>query len=260
MTELALVALASLLAGCIDAIVGGGGLILVPAMFAAFPAAAPATLFGTNKGAAVWGTAFAAWRYVRRVELRWATWLPAVGTALAGSALGAWTVTFIDARPLRVALPVVLLVLLLYTLAKKQLGRTHAPGLAPRREAAVASGIGLVIGFYDGLFGPGTGSFFVFLFVRVLGFDFLHASAAAKLMNTATNAAALVLFAGTGHIWWGVALVLALAFMAGSWIGTHLALTRGAGFVRGAFIAVVSLLIAKTGWDAWRLLASTPSF
>jgi uncharacterized protein len=260
MTELALITLASLLAGCIDAIVGGGGLILVPALFAAYPGAAPATLFGTNKGGAIWGTAFAAWRYVRRVELRWATWLPAIAAALLGSWLGAWTVTHIDPRPLRLALPLVLLGLLVYTLAKKELGRAHAPRFAGRKEAWVASGIGLAIGFYDGLFGPGTGSFFVFLFVRWLGFDFLHASAAAKLMNTATNAAALTLFASTGHIWWGVALLLAVANMAGSFVGTHLALAKGAGFVRAVFIAVVMVLVAKTGWDAWRLLASPPLF
>lgn len=258
MTELVLVALASALAGCLDAIVGGGGLVLVPALFAAYPSAAPATLFGTNKGAAIWGTALAAGRFVRRVELRWGTWLPAVAAALAGSGLGAWAVTFINARPLRVALPVVLLVLLAYTVARKDLGRAHAPRLLPHAERWAACGIGLLIGFYDGVFGPGTGSFFVFLFVRLLGFDFLHASAAAKLMNTATNAAALTLFASTGHVWWGVAALLAVANMTGSWVGTHLALARGAGFVRGAFIAVVGLLIAKTGWDAWRLLASTP--
>lgn len=254
MTELALVTLASLLAGCIDAIVGGGGLILVPALFATYPAATPATLFGTNKGAAIWGTLLAAWRYARRVELRWGTWLPAIGAALAGSALGAWAVTFIDARPLRIALPFILLALLLYTLARKDMGQSHAPRHAPGRERLLACAVGLAIGFYDGLFGPGTGSFFVFLFVRLLGFDFLHASAAAKLMNTATNASALALFAATGNLWWGVALLLAVANMVGSVVGTHLALKKGAGFVRWVFIGVVALLIGKTGLDAWRLI------
>ncbi|MBN8506583.1 MAG: TSUP family transporter [Burkholderiales bacterium] len=254
MTELALITLASLLAGCIDAIVGGGGLILVPALFATYPTATPATLFGTNKGAAIWGTMLAAWRYARRVELRWGTWLPAIGAALAGSLLGAWAVTTIDARPLRIALPFVLLALLLYTLARKDMGQSHAPRHAPGRERLLACTVGLAIGFYDGLFGPGTGSFFVFLFVRLLGFDFLHASAAAKLMNTATNASALALFAATGNIWWGVALLLAAANMVGSVIGTHLALKKGAGFVRWVFIGVVALLIGKTGLDAWRLI------
>jgi uncharacterized membrane protein YfcA len=136
---------------------------------------------------------------------------------------------------------------------RKDLGRHHAPRLDGAREAVLASAIGALVGFYDGFFGPGTGSFFVFLFVRVLGYDFLHASASAKLLNTATNAAALVLFASKGHVWWHLALVIALANVAGSLAGTRLALKHGAGFVRGMFIAVVTLLIAKTAWDAfWR--------
>ena len=111
--------------------------------------------------------------------------------------------------------------------------------------------IGLVIGLYDGFFGPGTGSFFIFLFVRVLGYDFLHASAAAKLLNMATNLAAISLFAAKGHVWWHYAGALALANVTGSLLGTRLALRHGAGFVRGVFILVVSALILKTGYDAF---------
>eukprot|EP01038_Epipyxis_sp_PR26KG_P001437 gene1437-2014_t len=114
---------------------------------------------------------------------------------------GAWTVTVISPDFLRRALPVVLVGVLAYTLARKDLGRHHAPRFSGRQEAAAACLLGLTIGFYDGFFGPGTGSFFVFLFVRMLGFDFLHASAGAKLLNTATNLAALVLFASKGHVW-----------------------------------------------------------
>jgi len=131
------------------------------------------------------------------------------------------------------------------------MGRHHAPRFRGAAETLVAGGIALVIGFYDGFFGPGTGSFFVFLFVRVLGYDFLHASATAKLMNVATNAAALSLFAYTGHIWWHVAAVMAVTNVLGSLLGTHMALRRGAGFVRGMFVVVVGLLILKTGWDAF---------
>jgi uncharacterized protein len=254
MTDTLLVLIAAALAGCVDAIAGGGGLVLVPAMFAAFPNAAPAALLGTNKGAAIWGTALAAWRYARRVELRWGALAPAMVCALAGSAAGAYTLTHIDATRLRVALPVVLLMVLVYTLAKKDLGHAHAPRHSGRREALVASAVGLALGFYDGLFGPGTGSFFVFLLVRLLGYDFLHASASAKLLNTATNAAALTLFAATGHIWWALAAGMAVANMLGSMLGTHLALSRGAAFVRTVFLWVVGALILRTGWDAWRLL------
>jgi uncharacterized protein len=251
MSELVIVGAAAALAGFVDAIVGGGGLVLVPALFAVYPTAAPATLLGTNKGGAVWGTAWSGWQFARRVQLRWASLLPAVAAALIGSFLGAWAVTQVSADGLKRALPFVLGAVLLYTLARKELGRHHAPRLHGTREALVASAIGAAIGFYDGFFGPGTGSFFVFLFVRTLGYDFLHASASAKLLNTATNAAALLLFAWKGHVWWHLALVIAVCNVAGSLAGTRLALKHGSGFVRGVFIAVVGALIAKTAYDAF---------
>jgi hypothetical protein len=251
MTELALVALASLFAGCVDAIVGGGGLILVPALFGMYPGAAPATLLGTNKGSGIWGTAWATWQYSRRVRLPWDALLPAAGAALAGSFAGAWALTLASPEALRRALPVVLLVVLVYTLARKDLGRHHGPRFHGAAQTLLACLIGAAVGLYDGFFGPGAGSFFVFLFVRLLGFDFLNASASAKVLNTATNAAALVLLAANGHVWWHVAGVLAIANVAGSLLGTRLALRHGAGFVRAAFLVVVTALIAKTGWDAF---------
>jgi hypothetical protein len=246
-----IVTLASLLAGFVDSIVGGGGLILMPALFATFPGAAPATLFGTNKGASVWGTGLATWQYSRKVTLPWSALAPAAFAALLASLGGAWLVTQVSPVYLRKALPVLLVLLLVYTLVKKDLGRSHAPRFSGRAETAVLCAIGLLIGFYDGFFGPGTGSFFVFLLVRLAGYDFLHASASAKLLNTASNLAALLLFALTGHVWWHFVLAMALANMAGSLAGTHLALKHGTGFVRIGFLAVVSALILKTGWDAF---------
>ena len=251
MIELFTAAVASLLAGFVDAVVGGGGLILVPALFSVYPNAAPATLFGTNKGAAIWGTAWATHQYAKRVSLPWLALMPAAGAALVGSFAGAWAVTQVDPSGLRKALPAILLGVLLYTLAKKDLGRHHAPRHETTTQTLIASAIGLTIGFYDGFFGPGTGSFFVFLFVRLLGFDFLHASATAKLLNTASNLAALLLFALKGHVWWHYALVMALANVVGSLAGTRLALRHGSGFVRWVFIVVVGALILKTTWDAW---------
>ncbi|MCW5654901.1 TSUP family transporter [Hydrogenophaga sp.] len=249
--ELLLVTAASLFAGFVDAIVGGGGLILVPALFAVFPNTHPATLFGVNKGASVWGTAAATLQYARRVHMPWHALLPAAALAFAGSMLGAWTVTVISPDFLRRALPLILLGVLAYTLARKELGRQHAPRFTGRREALAAASLGVTIGFYDGFFGPGTGSFFVFLFVRWLGYDFLHASASAKLLNTASNLAALLLFAWKGHVWWHYVLAMAVANVAGSLLGTRLALKHGSGFVRGVFILVVSALILKTTYDAW---------
>ena len=249
--ELLLVSLASLLAGFVDSIVGGGGLILVPALFAAFPTTHPATLFGTNKGASVWGTAFATWQFSRRVEMRWAALLPAAGAGFVAAFAGAWLVTVVSPDYLRKVLPLVLLAVLVYTVLRKDLGRHHAPRFSGGQERLVAASLGALIGFYDGFFGPGTGSFLVFLFVRLLGYDFLSASASAKLVNTATNVAALILFAAKGHVWWHFVLAMALANVAGSLLGTRLALKHGTGFVRGVFILVVSALILKTGYDAF---------
>jgi len=249
--EWIVVSLASLLAGFVDAIVGGGGLILVPALFATFPSTAPATLLGTNKSASVWGTAMATWQYSRRVQMRWRAMLPAALAGFGGAFAGAWAVTVISPDFLRRLLPAVLLAVLVYTLAKKDLGRHHTPRFAEKAEWLAASLIGLTVGFYDGFFGPGTGSFFVFLFVRLLGYDFLNASASAKLLNVATNVAAIILFAAKGHVWWHFAVTLAVANVVGSLLGTHLALKHGTGFVRAIFIAVVGTLILKTGYDAF---------
>ena len=251
--ELLFVACASLLAGFVDSIVGGGGLVLVPALFAAFASAHPATLLGVNKSASLWGTAVATVQYARRVHMPWRTLLPAGLVALASSFAGAWLVTVVSPEFLRKVLPFVLLAVLAYTLIKKELGREHAPRLRGWREAAVASAIGLVLGFYDGFFGPGAGSLLVFLFVRLLGYDFLHASASAKLLNSCSNLAALSLFAFKGHIWWHYALALALANVIGSLLGARLALKHGSGFVRVVFVLVVSALILRTAYDAfWR--------
>ena len=249
--EIFFVTAASLLAGFVDAIVGGGGLVLVPALFAAFPSTHPATLFGVNKGASICGTAVACVQYARRVDLRWHALLPAALAGFAGSMAGAWLVTEISPQFLRKLLPLVLLGVLIYTLAKKELGHHHAPRFSGRAETLAACCIGLVIGFYDGFFGPGTGSFLVFLFVRWLGYDFLNASANAKFMNLATNFSALVLFTLQGHVWWHLAIPMAIANVIGSLIGTRLALKHGAGFVRYVFMAVVAALIVKTGYDGF---------
>ena len=250
--EMLLVTLASGFAGFVDAIVGGGGLILVPALFAVFPNTHPATLFGVNKSASIWGTAAATVQYARRVTVPWKALLPAAGVCFAGSMLGAWTVTVISPDFLRRALPLVLLgVFDLHPGPQRPRPPPRARVSRAGPKPAAAAVLGLTIGFYDGFFGPGTGSFFVFLFVRWLGYDFLHASASAKLLNVTSNLAALILFIAKGHIWWHFALAMAVANVIGSLLGTRLALKHGSGFVRVAFIVVVGALILKTGYDAW---------
>lgn len=251
LVEFVISTIASFFAGLVDSIVGGGGLILVPALFAVFPTAEPATLLGTNKSAAICGTLNASVQFSRRVRLQWRVLLPAALLALAGAFAGAWAVTKIDPNFMRRLLPLILLSVFVYTIMNKNLGAIHAPHLDGKREVAVACAIGLGIGFYDGLFGPGTGSFFIFLLVRLLGYDFLNASAAAKVLNVATNLSALTFFAIKGHIWWHLGLVMAVSNVTGSLIGSRLAMKHGASFVRSIFLLVVSALILKTAYDAF---------
>ncbi len=249
--EWLVVTVASGLAGFVDAVVGGGGLVLVPALFAAFPGAHPATLFGTNKSASVWGTAAATWQYGRQVDLPWSALLPASCWMFFGAWGGAWLVTQVSPDGFRKALPLVLLALLVYTLAKKEMGRQHRPRMSARGERWAMGLTAAVIGTYDGFFGPGTGSFLVFVLVRWLGYDFLNASASAKWLNVVSNVAAVGLFAWKGHVWWHYALAMAVANVLGSMLGSRMALRHGAGFVRWAFIGVVLMLTVKTGRDAY---------
>ena len=250
-TLLALIGFA-FLAGFVDAVVGGGGLIQVPALFVLKPELSPATLFGTNKLSSVVGTANATWQYARRVQLPWRLLLVTAGTAFVFSFLGARAVSVLNPNALRPMIIVLLVLVFVYTLIKKDFGSLHAPKLSERRQRIFGLLLGAVIGFYDGFFGPGTGSFLVFAFVGIFGFSFLAASASAKVVNLATNAAALAWFIPTGHVLYQAAVPMAFANLAGSWCGAHLAMKRGSGFVRLFFIGVVALLLARMVWDTLR--------
>ena len=238
-------------AGLVDAVAGGGGLIQVPALFAAYPDAPPATLLATNKVSAIGGTVNAARRFLHHVSLPWAVVGPAIIAGFVGSLMGANAVSHFPAEPLRKALPFVLLFLLLYTWFQPSLGQIHAPKGASRHQQLKAVGLGLTIGFYDGFFGPGTGSFLLFGFVRFFGFDFLHASAATKLVNVATNLAAILMLASLGYIDWMLGFAMMIANIAGSQFGSRLAIKHGSTFVRKAFLLIVSALILKSAWNAY---------
>jgi uncharacterized membrane protein YfcA len=249
--EYLILCIAAFGAGLIDAVVGGGGLIQVPALFAAMPNTPPAMLLGTNKLAGVWGTGAAAVNFARRVKVQWSTAVPAAMSAFVLAFAGAYTVTKIPPDFLRKLLPFILVAVALYTLKKKDFGSIHAPLHGGWKERAIAIGVGGSIGFYDGFFGPGTGSFLVFLFVRFFGFDFLSASAVAKVVNVACNLAALLWFWYSGHLLWQIGLLMAACNVAGSLVGSRLAIRKGSGFVRKIFLLVVSALILKTGYDAF---------
>lgn len=246
-----LLGLAAFFAGFVDAVVGGGGLIQVPALFSAMPNVAPATLLGTNKLAGIWGTGAAAINYVRAVRLRWDMVLPAALVAFVLAFAGAFAVTHIPPTYLRKALPFILVGVAVYTFKKKDFGSTHTPLYHGNKERWMAMLVGGGIGFYDGFFGPGTGSFMMFLFVRFFGYDFLSASAVAKVLNVATNAAALLWFGYSNHVIWQVGFAMAVCGVLGSLTGSRLAIKHGSGFVRKMFLLVVVALILKTSYDAF---------
>lgn len=250
MVDVVLLGCAAFLAGLVDAVVGGGGLIQIPVLFSIFPREVPATLLGTSKMAGIFGTSAAAINYARKVRVAWSAAAPAAAAAFALSFVGAYTVTKVPADFVRVMLPFVLVAVAIYTVRKKDFGSVHAPVHSGNAERYFAIGMGACIGFYDGFFGPGTGSFLMFLFVRVFGFDFLSASAAAKVVNVACNLSALMWFGYSGHLLYQLGLTMALCQVAGSLVGTKLAIKHGSTFVRKLFLVVVSLLILKTGYDA----------
>ncbi|MBS1143716.1 MAG: sulfite exporter TauE/SafE family protein [Proteobacteria bacterium] len=235
---------AAFFAGMVDAVVGGGGLIQIPVLLSAFPQTGIPTLFGTNKVSSIAGTGASLWRYARTVRIPWRLVLPATAAALLGAWLGAAVVAWIPRDAMRPLVVVMMLAVAIYTFLRKNLGQeeTHEPRPGDIWRGAL---FGLVIGFYDGFFGPGTGSFLIFGFVRLFGMDFIRASASAKVVNFATNVSAIGFFASHGPILWAVGLTMAACNLAGAYVGTHLALKHGAGFIRKAFLCVVSVLIVK---------------
>ena len=247
--ELWLLFVGAFVAGLIDAVVGGGGLIQIPLLFSAFPASSAATIFGTNKLSAVFGTASAAFRYVRRVRVPWGAALPAAAAAFLSAFLGAMTVSAMPQSILKPLVLVLLVVVAAYTWARKDFGRIDLELPLGRRHVFGALVLGGGIGFYDGFFGPGTGSFLIFLFVRFFGFDFLRASATAKVVNVMTNLAALLYFGSGGAVMWQLGLGMAVCNVAGALIGSQLALRHGSALVRRLFLVVVSVLIVRFAWE-----------
>jgi hypothetical protein len=249
--DLILLLAAALFAGFVDAVAGGGGLIQVPTLLMALPAESPATVFGTNKLASIFGTGNAALRYARRIALPWGVALPAAIAAFVFSFAGAAAVAWLPKEVVRPLVLGLLLLVMVYTVAKPDFGVVSGERLAPRVERRSALLAGAVLGFYDGFFGPGAGSFMIFAFVRFFRLDFLHASSAAKVVNFSTNAAALAYFVPSGHVLWMTGLAMAVFNIGGALLGARLALRHGSGFVRWVFVVVASVLIARLGYDTF---------
>ncbi|HYK75868.1 MAG TPA: TSUP family transporter [Daejeonella sp.] len=247
--ELILLCLVSFGAGFIDSIVGGGGLLQTPAMLVILPQYPVATLLGTTKIPSISGTAFAAWRYSRNVKLNWTFLLYIAIIAFSGAMLGAWCVSMIDNRYIKPFIFCVLILVAAYTYRNKNFGLQQEKDLSLIQQLATGLLFGFCIGFYDGLIGPGTGTFFILAFITLLGHDFLHASASAKLINLATNLAAILYFGSTGHILYEFAIPMAACNIMGSFLGTRLALLKGNRFIRIFFLMVVGATILRFAWD-----------
>jgi uncharacterized protein len=247
---LVLVLLAGLTAGFVDAVVGGGGLIQLPALLLV-PGITPVQALATNKLGGVFGTTTSAVTFYRRVHPDLRTALPMAGLALVSSFAGASVAASLPASVFKPVIVVALVVIAVWTLVRPALGAETALRYAGRRHHGVAGVVGAVIGFYDGILGPGTGSFLVFAMISWLGYDFLSASAKAKIVNCATNLGALLFFVPNGYVLWGLGLLLAGANALGGYLGARTATARGSRFIRIAFLVVVTALIARLGWDVW---------
>lgn len=247
LTVLLLLGLAALAAGFVDAVVGGGGLIQLPALLLGLPNASPVQILATNKLASFCGTTVSSATYYRRVKPDPRTFLPLMALAFVGAALGAGIAFLIPRSAFDPIVLVVLVAVGAYVLFQPDIGSTTLLRFAGRRHTAAAMATGLAVGFYDGALGPGTGSFFVFLLVGLLGYNFLEGSAKARLANWATNLGALVVFVPQGVVLWEVGLVMGGANLVGGYLGARLAVAQGAGFVRIFFIIVVSAFIVRIG-------------
>jgi uncharacterized membrane protein YfcA len=246
-TTLALLALAALAAGFVDAVVGGGGLIQLPALVLGLPGASPVQVLATNKLGSICGTSVSSVTYYRRVRPHAGTFVPLMVFAFLGSFGGALAASHIPKDAFEPIVLVVLVAVGAYVLFRPELGVRTQLRFSGHRHTAAAMAAGLVVGTYDGALGPGTGSFFVFTLVGLLGYAFLEASAKARMANWATNLAALCVFVPQDAVLWRVGLVIGVANLAGGYLGVRVAVSRGARFVRVFFVVVVGAFVVRIG-------------
>jgi uncharacterized membrane protein YfcA len=246
---LVLLALAGLAAGFVDAVVGGGGLVQLPALLVGLPSASPVQVLATNKLSSICGTTVSSATYYRRIRPDPRTFGPLMACAFVGSVGGAFLGSHLSETVFDPVVLVVLVVVGGYVLLRPELGATTALRYAGRRHVVTAMVTGLGIGLYDGALGPGTGSFFVITLVGLLGYSFLEASAKARLANWATNLAALCVFVPQAAVLWKVGFVMGACNLLGGYLGARTAVTRGTHFIRIFFILVVAGFVVRIGGD-----------
>ncbi|AVT28452.1 MULTISPECIES: TSUP family transporter [unclassified Plantactinospora] len=250
--DLALLLLVAAAAGWVDAVVGGGGLLQIPALMLAMPNLPVAAALGTNKLAAITGTTTAAITFARRTKLDWRFLSGAAGLAVVCSGLGALSASEVPVGYFRPVVMVMLLLVAVFVVTRPQFGTVQQDAVVTRmRRLAALLLAGVVIGFYDGVLGPGTGTFLIFAFIGLLQQDFVHGSAMAKVVNAGTNLGALLVFAAQGHVVWLVGLAMAVLNILGARLGAATALKRGSGFVRVVLLVVVTAMVGKLALDQW---------
>lgn len=243
--------LAAFVAGFIDSIVGGGGFVQVPAFFILYPQLSVPYVIGTNRVASAVGTSVAAWNYWRQVKVPWKTVLFAGAGAGVASYLGATVQSMIPSEVLKPIILGIIVVIAIYTYRNKTLGHTEDIKVPPEKVHFYALGIGIVMGFYNGLIGPGTGSLLVFAFVGIIGYNFLSASAISKIINVVADVSSLTFFFAHKYILFHLALPMMLCNMTGSYLGSQMAMLRGNTFIRKVFLIVIAATIARFAWDVF---------
>lgn len=241
----------SFIAGFIDAVVGGGGLIQLPAVLINFPSMPLATVFGTNKIAGLSGTTVAAFQYSRKIKFNYKLLLTTGISAAAAALLGARLISNLNPAKLKPVILFILIVIAIYTFIRKDLGAVHCKQLPEKKQLVYALLLGIIIGFYDGFIGPGTGSFLVLGFVVLLGFEFVTASAYAKVINCMTNVGALSVFISNGNYVLNLAILMAVSNVTGSILGARMSLRKGNEFVRIIFLFIVIIMIIRYGYDVY---------
>jgi uncharacterized protein len=246
-----LLCIASFFAGFVDAIVGGGGLIQTPIAMILMPNLAVSSIIGSLKIPAFSGTSFAAFQYLKKVQMNWRLLSIMAVVAFCSAYLGSSLLVVVSNDFMKPLLLVVLTLLAIYTFTKKDFGQHQEKSVSKNKQLFYAILMSICIGFYDGFIGPGTGSFLVVAFVAILGFDFLHASANAKMVNLATNFGSICLFVLKGKIIWAFALPMAVCNAFGGWLGAKLAIKKGNGFIRIFFLIVVIGTLLRFGYDVF---------
>jgi len=246
-----LLCLAAFFAGFVDAIVGGGGLIQTPMGLILLPNLPVSTVIGSLKIPAFSGTSFASYQYMKKVDVNWKLLSVMMLLACPAAFLGSTVLTYVSNDFMKPLLLVVLSLLAIYTYSKKNFGQHQVRNSSAKTQILNAVGISFIVGFYDGFIGPGTGSFLVVAFIAIMGFDFLHASANAKMVNLATNFGSISLFMLKGKIIWAIALPMAVSNAIGGWIGAKLAINRGNNFIRIFFLIVVIGTLIRFAYDVF---------